>query len=148
MSDGNQPQPSIGVIRSHEYRTISSDVFRTRIGLGECTIILGKAGHVPSINPEASILEEQLEVLVSWTNLKILAAHLMSITAAIEAELGPILVPASVLESRGRNFEHHRELIRGLQLAAIPAFTPESLFGNAGRDQPAAESATPDSETK
>src|SRR4051812_21167576 len=132
MSDTDQPQseagPSITVIRSPDYRTITSDIFRSRVGGGECTIIFSKIGHTPNLNTDANRLEEQIEIVMSWSNFKILAMHLSSLTAAIEAVHGPIPVPAPLMASRVNHFFEHVNIVRGNLLVPIAAFTPEGLF--------------------
>ena len=96
MSDGTPPEedgvPSF--TRADDYKRLYSDIFRTRIGNGDLTLIFSKTTHDPGIDVSGNIIEEQVEVTLTWTHMKVLASLLSSLTQAVETEIGPIPLPA------------------------------------------------------
>src|SRR5690349_3187403 len=91
---------SISFTRSPEYRAIFSDIVRTRVGNGECAIIFSKATHVPGVNIATSVIEEQIEVIVTWAELKALSLTMASLVEGIEAEMGPLPIHSKLIEAK------------------------------------------------
>jgi hypothetical protein len=79
--------------RAPEYRTIISDFHRARVGNGTANIIFSQVSHAPSAQILGNIIEEKVELVLSWTQLKMVSMNLASIVKAIETEIGPIPVP-------------------------------------------------------
>ena len=81
--------------RSPEFRSFFSDVHRVRIGNGTVSITFSATTHEPSLSNVGNIIEEQAELLVSWTQLKIISLNLTALVAAIEEEISHIPIPTS-----------------------------------------------------
>ncbi len=96
----SQPPPDVAKLlagltftRSPEYKVVYSNVFRTRVGGGDITLIFSRITHVPSIAVAGDVVEEQIEVVMSWQQLKQFEMALKSVVDAIEQEVGEIQVP-------------------------------------------------------
>jgi hypothetical protein len=96
--------------RSADYKTISSNVFRPRIGNGNIAIVCCRTTHTPGIEISANIIEEQIEITMSWTELKMLEQTLRAIVDALDHEVGEIPTPTSFKI----NPEGQRAAARGL----------------------------------
>jgi Protein of unknown function (DUF3467) len=103
---------TITVIRSDTYKTIYSNLYRTRVGSGEMTIIFNKVTHSPSILATGNIVEEQVEIIMPWPQIKMFEQTLKSIIDAFEQEVGVIPIPTSFQV----NAEGQREAVRSLGL--------------------------------
>jgi hypothetical protein len=86
---------ALTVTRSGDYKTIYSDVFRTRIGSGDVTLIFSKLTSSPNIAAIADIVEEKAEIVMSWPQLKMFEQVLRAIVDAVEQEIGKIPIPAA-----------------------------------------------------
>lgn len=96
--------------RSPHYRTVSSNVFRTRLNIGEATIIFSRLYAPPGISAVSTGIEEEVEVVMSWAQMKMLQITLGSIVKAIEEEAGEIKLSSAFKE----NYEGQREAIKTL----------------------------------
>jgi hypothetical protein len=105
---------ALSVTRSAEYRSIYSDIFRARIGSGDATLIFSRLTHSPSIAAAGNVIEEQVEVVMSWPHLKMLEHTLRNLVDAIEQEIGEIKLPAAF----NPNLEAQRIAIRSLGLSS------------------------------
>jgi hypothetical protein len=85
---------ALTVTRSPEYRTIYSNVVRPRVGNGDITLIFSRLTHAPHILANAQIVEEQVEVVMSWIHLKMFEQTLRMLVDAIDQEVGDIPLPA------------------------------------------------------
>jgi len=83
--------------RSADYRTIFSNITRTRIGNGEVTLIFSRVAHAPN-NPAAvgSVIEDQVEIVLTWIQLKIFNDQLTAVVMAIDEEVGEIKLPMAI----------------------------------------------------
>jgi hypothetical protein len=112
MSD-NQP-PQISITRSPDYRRIYLDFIRSRIGNGDITVVICKTTHDPNaLVPNVNGVYEEIEVTMSWTQLKLVHAIFGNFVEAIEHETGPILIP----ESFRLDQEAQRPVVRTLGLS-------------------------------
>jgi hypothetical protein len=84
---------SLTFTRSPDYKTIYSNLFRTRIGNGDITIVCSRTTHTPSLRAPANVIEEQVEVVMSWPQLKMLEQMLRSLVDTLEQEIGEIQIP-------------------------------------------------------
>jgi hypothetical protein len=98
------------VTRAADYKTIYSNLFGTRIGGDDITIIFSRLTHSPSILANANILEEQVEIVMSWSQLKMFEQTLRTLVDAIDQEIGEIKIPTGFKI----NPEGQRGVIRGL----------------------------------
>jgi hypothetical protein len=118
----NIPDPStLSFTRSDEYKTVFSNVFRIRVGLGDITLIFSKISHAPSIGAEANVVEEQVEVVLAWPSIKMLQMHLSSLISGIEQEVGEIPVPNAFLTSPSVSLTAQREVIRSFGFSSSSA---------------------------
>lgn len=108
--------------RSPEYRVVYADLYRPRLGNGDVTLVFSRTAHEPAFSTEATVIEEQVEVVVSWGVVKLLTAHLGTLMAAVEDELGEIPVPAGITF----DIDRQREAVRSLGLTRS---TPKSASG-------------------
>jgi hypothetical protein len=97
-------------IRSPEYKTLYSNIFRPRVGAGDITIIFSKLTHSPSLMAVADVVEEQVEVVMSWPQLKMFTETLSTLVEAIDEEIGEIKLPTGFKP----NIERQREAIRSM----------------------------------
>src|SRR5271170_3544392 len=81
--------------RAPDCKTIFTDLHRLRVGNGVVNIIFCKTSHTPGPQILGNIIEEYVEIVMSWTQLKMLTQNLSSTLSAIEAEVSPIPVPQS-----------------------------------------------------
>jgi hypothetical protein len=81
--------------RSADYKTIYSSVVRTRIGNGDVSIVFSKTTHAPSAAFNANIIEEQVEVVMSWVQAKMFKEVLVSLLQAVDEEIGEIPIPSA-----------------------------------------------------
>jgi hypothetical protein len=114
----------ITVTRSEEYKSIFSNAYRVRIGVGDITLIFNRATHAPNITAEASVVEEQVEIVMAWPIIKMLQVHLSSLVSAIEQEIGYIPVPDAFLANPNMNPTAQREVVRSLGLSRSSATEP------------------------
>jgi hypothetical protein len=101
--------------RSPDYKTIYSNLFRTRIGNGDITLVCSRITHAPSLKAAANIVEEQVEVVMSWPQLKMLEQMLRSLVDTLEQEIGEIQIPTSYTP----NPEGQRAAIRSLGFPSL-----------------------------
>ena len=111
--------PSFKFERSPEYRTIYSDLHRFRLGNGTANIVFSRTGHNPGVQMDVTAVEEQVEIVVSWMQLKMIAMNLAATIAALEEEIGDIPIPAGF----SVNEDVVREVVRSL---GIPRTEPNS----------------------
>lgn len=98
--------------RSPDYRTIFSDLHRFRLGNGTVNIVFSKTAHVPGIQMNPTVFEEEVEIVVSWMQLKMITMNLAMTIHAIEQELGEISIP----EGFGPDFETAIANVRSLNI--------------------------------
>jgi hypothetical protein len=85
-------------------------VFRTRVGNGDVTVIFSKLTHNPSITAAGDVIEEQVEIVMTWSQLKMFAQALHTLVDAIDQEAGEIQIPSNFR----LNFEAQRSAVRTL----------------------------------
>ena len=118
MSDGTPREEGMPSFeRVEDYKSLYSDIVRTRIGNGDLTLIFSKMIHVPGMNVGGSVVQEQAEVTVTWTYMKILASTLNALTQAVESEIGPIPMPATFFEAEATQLTRQQGAVRTLGLA-------------------------------
>jgi hypothetical protein len=103
---------SLTVTRSPAYRTIFSNVFRTRLGAGEVTLIFSRLAHRPSIAAAVDSIEEEVEIVMSWPQLKMFIKTLQGVVEAIDSEVGEIKVPANFQSNLDANAASQRQAVR------------------------------------
>jgi Protein of unknown function (DUF3467) len=84
---------NLKVTRSGQYRTVYSNVFRTRLAIGDLTIIFSKIGHTPSVMAAGDTIEEEVEVVMSWAQAKMFSLVLQNTIEAMEKEVAEIPIP-------------------------------------------------------
>jgi hypothetical protein len=101
---------TITTTRSADYKETYSNAFRTRIGNGDIAIIFSRLTHSPSIEAAANILEEQVEIIMTWSQLKMFEKTLRILVDALDQEVGEIPIPTGFKP----NPEGQRSVIRTL----------------------------------
>jgi hypothetical protein len=101
---------ALTVTRSADYKQIYSNAFRTRIGNGDITIIFSRLTHSPSLAAATDILEEQVEITMTWSQLKMFETTLRILVDALDQEVGEIQLPTGFKP----NPEGQRSVIRTL----------------------------------
>jgi hypothetical protein len=107
---------NLTVTRSADYRTIYSNVFRTRVGNGDVTVIFSRLTHNPSITAAGDVIEEQVEIVMTWSQLKMFAQALRTLVDVIDQEVGEIEIPSGFR----LNPEAQRSAIRTLGYRSPP----------------------------
>jgi hypothetical protein len=105
---------SLTFTRAPDFKTIFADMVRPRIGNGSITIVFGKLSHRPSLQMEANVIEEHIEIVMTWTQFKMVMQNFSSILSAIETEIGPIPIPETFRPSD----ETNRAIVRALGMTA------------------------------
>jgi hypothetical protein len=118
-----QTLANISFRRAGDYKNIYSDLFKAIIGNGQLTIIFSRATHEPSATAETNIIEEQLEIVMSWPQMKMLAMHLISLVQAVEKEVGSIPIPNVFQNFIRENPQAQENIVRGLGLSTVPIAT-------------------------
>jgi hypothetical protein len=99
--------------RASDYQSFFSDFHRMRIGNGSINIVFSKTTHSPGVQFTGSVVEEKAEVVMTWTQMKMMFINFSQTIEAIEKELGAIPVP--------QNFQPDlvlaRDIVRGLLLS-------------------------------
>jgi hypothetical protein len=99
--------------RAPDFKVCFSDFHRSRVGNGTVNIVFSRTAHAQSLQMLANIIEEHVEVIMSWTQLKMVAENLASAVAAIEAEVGTIPIPRDFQINEAGN----RAIVRALGLS-------------------------------
>jgi hypothetical protein len=105
---------NLAITRSPDYKSVYSNLFRTRVGAGEIVVIFSRITHTPSIVAAGNVLEEQVEVIMPWPQLKMFAQTLSTIVDAIDEEVGEIPTPTAFSVS----VEGQRGAVKSLGLAS------------------------------
>jgi hypothetical protein len=132
LPDVEDDDVSAPVTRANDYKAVYCNIFRTAIGHGELTVVFSKLTHPPGITVAGSIIEEQIEIVLAWPHMKILAATLDALVQAVEAEVGVIPVPKQFIEAMVGAVDRQRNGIRTLGMSAEPPAPPRT----AGRRKP------------
>jgi hypothetical protein len=103
---------TLAVTRANDYKAVYSNFYRTRIGANEVTLLFARMTHTPSIFAVANTIEEEFEVTMGWTQIKMLAMTLAEMITAFEQEVGTIPIPSSFQP----NLEGQRQAVRALGL--------------------------------
>jgi len=89
---GAPAEPSVTWSRSDLYRLVYCQLFRTKLTSGDITLTVStlndQAGFV-----RTEVVEDQVAIVMSWSELKMLAQHLETVVVAIEQDIGPIPIP-------------------------------------------------------
>jgi hypothetical protein len=103
---------ALAVTRSNDYKAAYSNLYRTRIGANEVTLLFARMTHTPSIFAVVNAIEEEFEVTMGWSQIKTLVMTLTEIIRAFEQEVGTIPIPLSFQP----NLEAQRQAVRNLGL--------------------------------
>jgi hypothetical protein len=91
-SAGDAPAPGVTWSRSNLFRHVYCQVFRARLTAGDVTLTVSTiTDQFGLVRTEA--IEDQVAIVMSWSELKMLTQHLETLVAAIEQDIGPIPVP-------------------------------------------------------
>jgi hypothetical protein len=104
---------ALTVTRSSDYKTVYTNVFRTRISANEVTIVLSRITHRPGILIAGDVIEEQTEIVMAWPELKMFEKTIRSLVDAFEMEVGIIPISSSFQS----NLEGHRQAVRTFGLS-------------------------------
>jgi hypothetical protein len=107
----------INVTRATDYKNIYSNIFRTRIGTSEVTLLFARQTHTPSILASADSVEEECEVTMGWPQIKMLLMTLSDVISSYEAEIGVIGIPAAFQP----NTAGWRPAVRNLGIPSAPS---------------------------
>ena len=77
--------------RSPLYRTVTSNIYRVRIGVGDVGITLSAVSE--SFPGKPNTIEDQVTITMSWPQLKMVTDTLNAAVSVIEADVGKIRVP-------------------------------------------------------
>src|SRR4051812_543446 len=102
--------------RSPEFISVFCDLFRTRMGTGECAITFSKTGYSPGISNATNVIEERAEVILSWSVFKIFVLQMTSIIAAAEEVFGPVPIPAHFAATADIRYNNQVKALRELEL--------------------------------
>lgn len=104
---------ALTVTRSSDYKTVYCNIYRTRISATEVTIVLSRITHRPGILITGDVIEEQIEIVMAWPELKMFEKTMRSLVDAFEMEVG--IIPIS--PTFQPNLESQREAVKMLGLS-------------------------------
>jgi hypothetical protein len=78
--------------RSALYRVVYCHLFRTRLTSGDITLTVSTVTDQKP-GDTGLIVEDQAAIVMSWSEMKMLAQHLSVLVAAIEQDIGQIPIP-------------------------------------------------------
>jgi hypothetical protein len=93
-------QTPIQMVRNKDFRVAFSNTFRFRASPNDIGITFGYATQVPAVGGgERNILQDEVEVVLTPTTLKLLKIALDDNVEAIEKAIGTIQLPQEMLEA-------------------------------------------------
>jgi hypothetical protein len=104
------PSSLLSSSRAPDYNIIFSDIHRARLGNGTVSVTFSRTTHPPGLQTLNNIIEEQCDIVMSWTQIKMVAMNLSAIVTAIEEEIGPISIPSAFRISHEANLAVVRSL--------------------------------------
>lgn len=104
-------------VRAPDFKTIFSDLARSRVGNGIVGILFSRVTHPPGAAILTNIVEDQAEIVMTWTQFKMVIQLWSSLLSAIETEIGPIPLPQSFQVSE----DNSRAIVRTLGFAPATA---------------------------
>ena len=109
----NQTPPSVTMTQSGAYRLVYSNVFRYKIGPGDLNLTFSTVSDSPL---GGNTVEDQISVVLSWPQLKMLTHVLNQIVSGIEAETDSVIpvIPNAGFEQDIK--EHSRLGVRSFKL--------------------------------
>ena len=81
--------PQLRTERSPDYRRLFSNHFFLRFAPGDANITFSQLIDVPGSTSQ-DVIQEQVNITMSWTQLKMLGEYISSTVQAMEREVGPI----------------------------------------------------------
>jgi hypothetical protein len=103
---------SLLATRANDYKSSYSDLYRTRMGANGVTLLFARMTHSPSLLAMSDRFEEEAEVTMGWSQIKMLSITLGEIVRAFEDEIGAILIPTAFQP----NLDGQRQAMRNLGL--------------------------------
>jgi hypothetical protein len=111
---------ALTVTRSNNYKAVYSNLYRTRMGANEVTLLFARMTHTPNILAVVNAVEEEFEVTMGWSQIKMLVKTLTEMITAFEQEVGTIPIPLSFQSS----LEAQRQAVRNLGLSPAQGNAP------------------------
>ena len=104
MADDNKKnaanQPAVQMmVRNKDFRTAFSNTFRFRANPTDIGITFGYATQLPTPTGERNILQDEFEVVLTPSTLKLLKLALDDNVEAIEKIIGTIQIPQEILDA-------------------------------------------------
>lgn len=124
--------------RAPDFKVCFSDFHSPKVGNGTYTIVFSRVAHAPSSQILPNVIEEQVEIIMSWTQLKIITENMVSAIAAIEAEVGTIPFPSNFQINEAGN----RAVVRALGLSLTRQTPPGA--GSSALSAPASRGPSSD----
>jgi hypothetical protein len=93
-----KPQPT-SLIRSKDFRTAFANTFRFRASPTDIGLTFGYATQVPSPTGDRNILQDEVEVVITPSTLKVLKMAIDDHLEVIEKMIGTIQLPQEVVDT-------------------------------------------------
>ncbi len=85
--------------RSSAFRLVWAALVKPRLGAGECTLTFSSIADTAGPTGQA-VVQEEVAVTLSWTQLKSMSVQLNDIVFAIETEMGELPTPPFTYPSK------------------------------------------------
>src|SRR6266403_1079748 len=91
-------QTTVQMVRNKDFRTAFSNTFRFRASATDIGITFGYSTQIPGPGGERDILQDEVEVVLTPTTLKLLKMALDDNLEAVEKLIGTIQIPQEILD--------------------------------------------------
>ena len=92
-----KPQPT-ALMRSKDFRTAFANTFRFRASPTDIGLTFGYATQLPSPTGDRNILQDEVEVVITPSTLKVLKIAIDDHLEAIEKMIGTIQLPQDIMD--------------------------------------------------
>ena len=102
MADDPKPaaiKPQSGLLRSKDFRTVYANTFRIRASQADLGIAFGYATEVPSTTGDRIIIQDEVEVVITPSTLKLLKMAVDDNLENLEKVIGTIQLPQEILDA-------------------------------------------------
>jgi Protein of unknown function (DUF3467) len=94
------PKPQLpALMRSKDFRTAFANTFRFRASPADIGLTFGYATQLPSPTGERSIVQDEVEVVITPSTLKVLKIAIDDHLEALEKIIGTIQLPQEVVDA-------------------------------------------------
>lgn len=120
MAEETEKKTPIRMLRSKDFRAVYANTFRVRAGTGDIGIAFGYQTEVPSQSGDQSIIQDEIEIVVTPQVLKLLQLAIDDNVSALEKVIGPIALPPGLVEALAEAKTKMQAAAESVRAAAEP----------------------------